>query len=89
MDVGVAVAALCAGIGKNQLRVTLGARHARVHAEKRVAGFAVIKFWNSAYRFPSENGVAILARNIQVAVGTARRDGAASLRIREHSRRAY
>jgi len=88
MDVGVAVTASGAGVGKNRLRVTLRARHVLVHAEKREAGFSVIKFWNSAYRFPSQNGVAILAGNVQIAVGTAGGGGVARLRVCRHCRRA-
>jgi len=82
MNVGVAVTAPGAGVGKNRLGVTLGARHVLVHPEKRVAGFTVIKFGNRAYRFPSQNGVAILAGNVQVAVRTARRGRATGLRSR-------
>ena len=72
MDVGVTIPAPGAGIGKNRFRVTLRARQVFVHTQQREAGFTVIKFRNSAYRFPSENGVAILARAVQVGVRTAR-----------------
>ena len=89
MNVGVAVTAPCARIGKNRLGVTLGARHILMHTQKRVAGFTVIKFRNSAYRFPAQNGVAILARNIQVAVGAPRGSRAAGLRRRLHDRCAH
>ena len=63
VNVGVAVTTLSAGVGKNRLGVTLRARHVLMHTQKRVGGFTVIKFRNSAYRFPSQNGVAILAGN--------------------------
>ena len=84
VDIRVTIPAPRAGIGKNRLGVTLRARHVLVHAAQRVAGFGVIEFRNSAYRFPSKNGMAILARNIQVTVRTARGDGAASLRSHFH-----
>lgn len=80
MNVGVAIPAPRAGIGENRFRVTLSARYVLVHTQKREAGFSVIKFRNSADGFPSENGVAILAGNVQVTVGTAGRDGAPRLR---------
>ena len=89
MNVGVTIPAPGAGVGKNRFRVTLRARHVLVHPQKRKAGFSVVKFRNSAYRFPSENGVAILAGNVQVAMGTARRDGAASLCICQHCQHAH
>lgn len=88
MNVSVTIPASRAGVGKDRLRVTLGAGHVFMHPQKRVAGFAVIKFRNRAYRFPPKDGVAILAGDIQVAVGTARRGRATSLRTRLHDRYA-
>ena len=84
MNVGVTIPAPRTCVGKDRFRMTLRARHVLVHPEKGVAGLAVIEFRNCAYRFPSENGVAILARNVQVAVGAARCDGAAGLCMREY-----
>jgi len=88
MEIGVAVPALRAGVGENRFRVTLRAREVLVHSRKGKAGFSMIKFRNSAYRFPSENRVAILAANVQIAVRTARCGRAASLRICKHCRSA-
>lgn len=89
MNVGVTVSAPCASVGKNRFRMALCARHVLVHTKERVGRLAVIKFRNGAYRFPSENGVAILAGNVQVSVGAARGDGAASLRVCQDCYRAH
>jgi len=89
MNIGVTVATPGPGVRKNRFRVTLRASYVLVHPEKGEAGFEVIKFRNSAYRFPSENGVAILTGSVQVAVGAARGDGAASLSMSQDCHRAH
>jgi hypothetical protein len=43
-----------------------------VHAPQWKAGFVVIEFWNRPDRLPSHGSVAVLAGDIQVAVGTTR-----------------
>jgi len=89
MNVGVTIPAPCAGVGEDWFGVALSASDVLVHPEKGEAGFEVIKFRNSAYRFPSENGVAILTGSVQVAVGAARGDGAASLSMSQDCHRAH
>ena len=72
VDVGVAVGAVGSGIREHRLGVTLGAGHTFMQAAQRVPRFVVIKFRNGAYGFPAYGGMAILAGNAQVAMGTAR-----------------
>ena len=72
VDVGVAVSAPGAHVREYGLGVALLAVDAFVHATQGKFRAVVIEFRNSSDRFPSRNGVAVLARNIQIAVRTAR-----------------
>ena len=71
MDVGVAVGALCPNVRENQLGVAGRTSNFFVEAPEREAGLVVIKFRNRAHRFPPDRRVAVLARHVEVAVGTA------------------
>ena len=73
MNVGVAIGTPRAGVSKDWFHVALRASHVFVQTKQWVRCFAVIKFRNSPYRFPSEDGVAVLAGDVQAAVRTARR----------------
>jgi|SRR5579871_301531 len=73
MNVSVAVRALGAGLRKNQVRVALAAGYALVHAAQGKTRFVVVKFRYAADRLPGGEGVAVLAGEIQVAVGAAGR----------------
>jgi len=55
-----------------------------VHAAQWVAGLIVIEFGNGADRLPRIGGVAVLARDIQVAMG-AMRPGGLRVRVRQLS----
>jgi len=72
VNVGVAVGAFAAHIGKNRLDMALRARDSLVHAAQRVTRLAVVELGNIADRFPSAEGVAVLAGNVQIAVRAAR-----------------
>ena len=82
MNIGMAVIASRTGVGKDGLRVALGAAHLFVHAKQRVTGFQVVEFGNCPDRLPSKDGVAVLTCNVQVAVGTARRHRTTGWRLR-------
>ena len=85
VNVGVAVGALLADIGKDRLGVALNAAHAFVHAAQRVLGGVVIEFRNGADRFPSAERVTVLARNAEASVRTTRSRG--RLRLSDRQRR--
>lgn len=82
MNVGVAIGTPRAGVGKDWFHVALRTGHVFVQTKQRVGCFAVIKFRNSPYRFPSEHGVAVLAGDVQAAVRTARGRRNLGLRFR-------
>ena len=69
VDVGVAVLAVLARIRNHEFDVALRAFHFFVHAAKRVLRFIVIELENLADGPPRGGGVAILARNVERAVG--------------------
>ena len=71
MNVGMTVSAFHADIGEHRLDVALLAGHRLVHPAKRIGSLAVIEFGNAADRFPAAERMAILARNVQVAVRTS------------------
>lgn len=72
MYIGVAVRAFRARIAEHQVGVALAAGHSFVHSAQGKLGLVVIKLGNIANRLPGGEGVAVLAGEIQVAVGTAR-----------------
>lgn len=88
MNVGVAIGTPRAGVGKDWFHVALRAGHVFVQTKQRVGCFAVIKFRNSPYRFPSEDCVAVLAGDVQAAVWTARGRRNPGLRFRRGRRHA-
>ena len=73
MNVGVAVGALGADVGKYRLGVALLAGDAFVQPAQRKFGSVVIELGNRSDGFPARNRVAVLAGDIQVAVRAARR----------------
>jgi len=73
MNVGVAVGALGAHVGKYWLRMTLLTGDAFVQSAQRKFRAIVIELGNRADRFPAGNRVAVLTGDIQVAVRAARR----------------
>lgn len=75
VNVGVAIGALGPHIAEHQLGMACGTADAHVHAAQREFRLVVIKFWDAADRLPSAEGVAVLARDIEWAVGATRRGG--------------
>jgi len=71
VNIGVAILAALPHIGENHLHVTLGAGHRLVHAAQGIAGVIVIELGDGANGTPRGGGVAILARDVQIAVRTA------------------
>ena len=72
MDVSMAVGALVADVGENGIDVALLAGHVLVHATQRIFGLVMIEFRDAANGLPAAEGMAVLARNIQRAMRTAR-----------------
>jgi hypothetical protein len=72
MDVGVAVGTICSGIREHRLGMTLGTSHSLVRAAKRILCCVVIELWNRADGLPARRRMAVLARDIQVAMGASR-----------------
>lgn len=68
----MAVGALASHIGENGLRVTVGTADSFVEATQWEFCRVVIEFRNSPNRFPSQSGMTVLTRNIQIPVRTAR-----------------
>jgi len=71
MDVGMAVLAILAHIGKDRLHVALRALHFFMQAAQGVFRLAVVKLKDFADRPPSSGGVAIFARNVESTVRTS------------------
>ena len=72
VNIRVAVLASLPNVGEHRLYVALGAGHRLVHAAQRISRLIVIEFGNGADRLPSARGVAVLARNVQIAVRAVR-----------------
>ena len=70
--VSVAVRTLRSHVAEYRIGVTLRASNADVHATKSEFGLVVIEFRDAADRFPARRCVAVLARDVQIAVRTAR-----------------
>ena len=70
VDVGVAVLAILADVGKYRLDMALHALHFFVHAAKRVLGLIVIELRYRPDGPPTRGGMAVLAGNVQRAVRT-------------------
>jgi hypothetical protein len=72
MNVGMAVGTVRSGIRKHRLGMTLGTSHSLMQAAKRVVRLVMVELRECANRFPASGRMAVLARNIQVAMGAAR-----------------
>ena len=72
MNVGVAVRAPHAHVREHQIGVTLAACDFLVQAAQRVLRLVVIKLGHVADRLPASKRMAVLTRNGEVAVRTAR-----------------
>lgn len=72
MDVGVAIRALGSRLGEDQADMALRTGYSLVKASQRITSFVVVKLEDVAQRFPGREGVAILTRDVQIAVRTAR-----------------
>jgi len=70
MNVSVAVLAPQTYIREYRFHMTLDAGHGLVHAAQGIPCLVVIEFGNGADRLPRTRRVAVLARNIQIAVWT-------------------
>ena len=79
MNIGMAVRAVLADIGKDRLDVALRAGNFFVHAAKGISRGVVVEFRNGANRNPACACMAVLARNGKRAVRTP---GGLLLRIR-------
>lgn len=69
MNVGVAVGTVRSGVREHRLGMTLGTSHSLVQAAKRIFRGVVIELRNRADRLPPCGRMAVLARDIQVAMG--------------------
>ena len=64
VNIGVAVLALLANIGKYRLDVALRTLHFFVHTPKWITCLIVVELWHGADRAPSAGGMAVFARNL-------------------------
>lgn len=71
VDVGMAIRAARSGIRKHRLDMALGTSYRFVHPAQREFGAVVVEFRRVADRLPAHCGMAVLARDIQWAMGTA------------------
>jgi hypothetical protein len=72
VDIGVTVGAVRPCIGEDRLGVALRTGDTLVEAAERIASCIVIEFGDGANGFPSDRGMAVLARDAQVAMGASR-----------------
>ena len=72
MNVGVAVGTICSGVREHRLGMTLGTSDSLVQAAKWIFRCVVIELWNRADGLPACGRMAVLARDIQVAMGASR-----------------
>ena len=79
VDVGVAVLASLPDAGEDRLDVALDAGHRTVHAAQRIPRLIMIELRNRADRPPSAGRVAVLTRNVEIAVRTMRAPRSPSL----------
>ena len=71
VDVGVAILAILADVGKDWLAVALHALHLFVHAAKRILGLVVIELRHSADGAPTRGVVTVFTRNRKRSVRTS------------------
>ena len=72
VNVGMAIGALVAHVGKHRIGMALLAGNVLVQAAQRVPRLVVIEFRHFADRLPAAKRVAVLAGNVELAVGAAR-----------------
>ncbi len=72
VNIGVAVLAALPHVGEDRLHVALNAGDGLMHTAQRVARLVVIEFRNGSDRLPGVGRMAILARDIQVAMWAVR-----------------
>jgi hypothetical protein len=90
VNIGMAVLAALTDAGENHLHVTLDASDAGVHTAQRIARLVVVELRNGSDRLPAIRGVAVLARDGQVAVWTMRAfGGLRSSASRERGKREH
>jgi len=75
VDIGVAVCALLADIREDRLHVTLRAGDILVHTAQRKSGLTMVEFRLVANWFPAIQRVAVLAGQVEWAVGATRTRG--------------
>jgi hypothetical protein len=90
VNIGVTVLAALTDVGENHLYVTLNASDAGMHAAQSKARLVMVELRNSADRLPAIRGVAVLARDGQIAVWTTRAfRGLRTSASREREKREY
>ena len=91
VNVGVAICAFGADVGKDQARMTQATLHGFVHAAQRIARLVMVEFRQIADGLPAGEGVAVFARLVQCSVRAARGAalrgllGSALIRLRRDS----
>ena len=70
VNVGVAILTALSNIGEYRFYVALRTSNRLMHPEQRVTGLIVVEFRNCPDRLPRSRGVAVLTKNIQVAMWT-------------------
>jgi len=75
VNIGMAVLAALTDARENHLHVTLDASDTGVHTAQRIARLVVGELGNCTDRLPAIRGVAVLARDGQIAVWTTRAFG--------------
>ena len=70
VDVGVTIGAVRPRIAEHRFGMALRARNSLMQATQRIASVVVIKLRDSADRFPTHRGMAVLAGDRQIAVRT-------------------
>lgn len=68
----MAILATVSDIGEDRFHVTLRTSQRLMHAAQRIPRLVVIKFGNSADGLPGIRRMAVLARDVEVSVGTMR-----------------
>ena len=85
VNVRVAVLALVAHVREHRLHVARSTSHSHVHAAQRILSLIMVEFRDRADRFPALRRMAVLAGNIEIAVGTLRRGDSGRLTARHRS----
>jgi hypothetical protein len=72
VDISMAICALAADVGEDQVDMTLGAGYFFVHSAQRISCFVVIEIRDAANGLPTGECVAIFAPHFQVAMWAVR-----------------